>query len=122
MMMLCIPGFFCKQKTAYEMSISDRSSAVNSSDLAPDRPRPAIVRAPAGAGKPGRPTRARAAPRLTQVNATHSCPAQAGGDGHLVSADPAAAPVLRDRVHRGGGLRGAGAGIAASAVDRKSDV
>src|SRR3546814_3345599 len=52
---------------------------------APDRPRPAIVRAPAGAGKPGPPTRARAAPRLTQVNATHSCPAQAGGDGHLVS-------------------------------------
>src|SRR3546814_4667490 len=34
-MSLCIVIFFCKQKTAYEMRISDWSSDVCSSDLAP---------------------------------------------------------------------------------------
>src|SRR3546814_3917530 len=57
---LCI-FFFFKQKTAYEMRISDWSSDVCSSDLAEDRRRPAVVERPQGeegsreeAGRKGR--------------------------------------------------------------------
>src|SRR3546814_10730829 len=42
--MILVVFFFFKQKTAYEMRISDWSSDVCSSDLLRDRPEPGIVR------------------------------------------------------------------------------
>src|SRR3546814_5479361 len=71
---MCFIFFFFKQKTAYEMRISDWSSDVCSSDLRPSIRRPwcAACRSrrprarwstPAAAGRPGRGTNRRAAPR-----------------------------------------------------------
>src|SRR3546814_8921781 len=42
-LLICVVFFFFKQKTAYEMRISDWSSDVCSSDLRPIAPKPAIT-------------------------------------------------------------------------------
>src|SRR3546814_6576328 len=87
--------FFFKQKTAYEMRISDWSSDVCSSDL-PRRLRCRRSRRAGGAGLSGLPQHPRGARRRAA--------AAAGGGGASLPADAGAAAAAADaarRPHRG---------------------
>src|SRR3546814_2110517 len=88
--------FFFKQKTAYEMRISDWSSDVCSSDLAADRPRPLL---PRPAARPRTPDRRPAVQRRQHEHRLQ--PARLRDHGGAMDA-------------AGGGRRAAAAGSAVS--------